>query len=67
MSGTAAKGSTVVIAGPSDESEVVVGADGIFAGKVTLMEGKNDISVTSVTTAKITTQSVTVYYTKETL
>lgn len=67
VSGTAVKGSTVVIAGSSDESAVVVGADGKFAGKVTLSEGKNDIAVTSLTAAQSTTLNVTVYYTQESL
>lgn len=67
VSGTANPGVTVVIAGPSDESVVVVSSDGKFAGKVTLVEGKNDITVTSLSKEKQTSQSVTVYFTEETL
>ena len=67
VNGTAPAGSTVVIAGPVDESTVVVGADNKFAGKITLMEGKNDIAVTAITQTKPTTQTVVVYYTQESL
>lgn len=67
VNGTAVKGATVVIAGPNDESAVVVGTDGKYAGKVTLSEGKDDISVTQVFAGKSTTQTVTVYYTQEQL
>jgi hypothetical protein len=67
VSGTASSGATVVIAGFTDESAVVVGTDGKFAGKVTLGEGKNDISVTSLTGLTSKTQMVTVYYTQEKL
>lgn len=67
VSGTAPAGSTVVIAGPSDESVVAVASDGKFAGKITLVEGRNDITVTSLTPDKQTSQSVTVFYTEENL
>jgi hypothetical protein len=67
VSGTAAAGSTVVIAGPSDESVVAVKEDGKFAGKIKLVEGKNDITVTSLSSDKQTSQSVTVFYTEESL
>ena len=67
VSGTASQGATILIAGPSDESAVVVGNDGRFAGKVTLLEGKNDISITSLFNTKIETQKVTVYFTEEAL
>lgn len=67
VSGTAGAGATVVIAGPGDESVVVVGADGKFAGKVMLVEGKNDISVTSLQAGKSSVQNVTVYFTEENL
>ena len=65
VSGTADSGAIVVIAGPVDESAVLVGKDSKFAGKVTLSEGKNDITVTSVTNGKTSAQSVTVYFTEE--
>lgn len=65
VSGTAQAGATVIIAGPSDESAVTAGADGTFAGKITLVEGKNDIIVTSLSGAHQSEQRVTVYYTQE--
>lgn len=65
VSGTASPGSTVVIAGPSDESVVAVSSDGKFAGKITLVEGKNDITVTSLSKDKNESQTVTVYFTEE--
>lgn len=67
VSGTAPKSATVVIAGPNDESTVAVAGDGKFAGKITLTEGKNDISVTSLLNAKPTVLTVTVYYSEESL
>lgn len=67
VNGTASPGATIVIAGPGDESVVTVGSDGKFAGKITLTEGKDDITVTSVLGAKITSQTVTVYFTQESL
>ena len=67
VSGTAEAGITLVIAGPSDESVVVVAQDGKFAGKLTLVEGKNDITVTALSKDKTSTQNVTVYYTGESL
>lgn len=67
VSGTAPVGSTVVIAGYSDESVITVASDGKYAGKVTLGEGKNDISVTALSSGKSSTQTVTVYYTQENL
>lgn len=67
VSGTAEVGATLVIAGPSDESVILVKDDGKFAGKVTLLEGKNDITVTALSKDKTSTQNVTVYYTEESL
>lgn len=67
VNGTASPGATVVIAGPTDESVVVVAGDGKFAGKITLSEGKDDITVTSVLGTKTQSQTVTVYFTEESL
>ena len=67
VSGASSPGSTVVIAGPLDDSTVLVQADGKYAGKITLTEGKNDIIVTSYSKAKQSNQTVTVYYTPESL
>ncbi len=67
VSGTAAPSSTVVVAGSLDEDVMVVKDDGKYAGKITLAEGKNDVVVTNYTNGKETSQTVTVFYTKETL
>ncbi|MBI2404768.1 hypothetical protein HYV22_01150 [Candidatus Gottesmanbacteria bacterium] len=65
VTGVAPASSTVVVAGPNDEDVVVVKDDGKYAGKITLTEGKNDIVVTSYVNGKGSSQSVTVFYTKE--
>lgn len=67
VSGVTAPGSTVVIAGSVDDTVVVAQTDGKYAGKITLTEGKNDIIVTSYQQTKQTSQTVTVYYTPESL
>src|SRR5437667_107246 len=67
VSGTAAPGAMVVIQGPVDEVVVVTKDDGKYAGKVTLMEGKNDITVSASQKDKQTSQTVTIYYTPEEL
>ncbi len=67
VSGSTFPKSTVVVSGPVDDDVVVVPDDGKYAGKVTLVEGRNDITVTSYLNQKQTAAHVTVYYTKETL
>ena len=66
ITGTSPVGSTVVIAGPNDEDVVMVNGDGKFTGKITLNEGKNDITVTSLVQGKPNILNITVYFTKET-
>lgn len=61
-------GATVVIAGLADEDVVVAAADGAYAGKVTAVEGKNDIIVTAYGSGGEKAQAtVTIYYTQERL
>ncbi len=67
VSGTTSAGATVVVAGPIDEIVVAASAEGKFAGKVSLAEGKNDLTVTSYADSKQTTAIVTVFYTPEEL
>lgn len=67
VSGATFPKSIVVVQGANDDDVVVVGDDGKYAGKITLVEGKNDIRVTSYLNTKQTTQTVTVYYTQESL
>lgn len=65
VSGTAPSASTIIVAGPNDEDVQVATADNKFSGKVTLTEGKNDITVTNYVDGKGTAQLITVFYTKE--
>ncbi len=65
VSGTTTPGALVVIQGVNDDSVVQVKEDGKFAGKLTLSEGKNDVSITSYLKDKQSAQALTVYYTPE--
>ena len=66
ISGVTSKQSTVIIQGLIDESVTAVNGDGKYAGKITLVEGKNDITVTSFTEQKEqATKNITVFYTPE--
>jgi hypothetical protein len=67
VSGVTAPGSTVVIAGSVDDTVATAQPDGKYAGKVTLAEGKNEIVVTSYLATKQANQTITVYYTPESL
>jgi len=67
VSGVTSPGSTVVVAGSVDDTAVTAQADGKYAGKVTLTEGKNDIIVTAYQQTKQVNQTITVYYTPESL
>jgi hypothetical protein len=67
VSGATSPGSTVVIAGIVDDTAVTAQTDGKYAGKITLAEGKNDIVVTSYVQSKQVHQTITVYYTPESL
>lgn len=68
VSGTTSSDATTVIASGSDEIIIKANGEGKYAGKITLVEGKNDIMVTSFDTkGKSATQTVTVYYTPEEL
>lgn len=66
VSGTTSKQSKVIIQGIVDDTVIVTNGDGKFAGKITLVEGKNEILVTSYNAEGMsTTQKVTLYYTPE--
>lgn len=67
VSGVTRPGASVVIAGSVDDTVAVAQADGKYAEKITLAEGKNDIIVTSYAQTKQASQSITVYYTPESL
>jgi len=66
ISGTTTKNATVVIQGILDDVITAVNTEGKYAGKITLVEGKNDITVTSVNEQnEQATQTITVFYTPE--
>lgn len=67
VSGKTSEGAVVVVGGPKDEDVITAKSDGAYAGKITLAEGKNDITVTAYKDAKQITQTITVYYTPEEL
>ena len=67
VSGTAPAGSTIVIAGVQNETVATASSDNTFAGKLTLVEGKNDIVVTAYIEQKEEISRLTVYYTPEQL
>lgn len=65
VSGSSPKDAKVVVEGLVDEVVVTANGDGKYAGKVTLVEGKNELIVTSYTKEKTMKQSVVVFYTPE--
>jgi hypothetical protein len=67
VSGTTMAGSTVVIEGNINDIIVAVKDDGKYAGKIILVEGENEITVTSYNTEKQATETVMVFYTPEEL
>ena len=67
VSGSTTSGATVLIDGNTDDAISQVKSDGKFAGKVSLVEGENIITVTSYLKGKSATQSVMVFYTSEQL
>lgn len=67
VSGIAQPNATVVVSGGIEDDVSLANAEGKFAGKITLIEGINNISVTSYANTVPTTQMVTVYFTQESL
>lgn len=65
VSGTANPKSVILVQGLVDEEVANVKDDGKYAGNVTLLEGKNEITVTSYLDGKSVTQTVTVFFTEE--
>jgi hypothetical protein len=65
VSGSTDSGSTIVIEGNVNDVLVEVKDDGKYAGKITLVEGENTITVTSYNKEKRVTEAVTVFYTPE--
>jgi hypothetical protein len=67
VSGTTLPETTVVIQGNTNDAITTGNAEGKYAGKIALVEGKNEITVTGYLKDKIIRQSVTVFYTQEEL
>lgn len=68
VSGTTTPDSLVVFQGPTDDAVVHANAEGKYAGKLTLVEGKNTVTVSAYDkNNKYITTDVTVYYTPEEL
>ncbi len=65
VSGSSPTGSVVVIEAMTEEIVLSPNGDGKYAGTVSLVEGRNDLVVTSYADGKTTTKTVTVYYTPE--
>lgn len=65
ISGKRSKNAIVIVTGPSDEAVIGTSDSSTYEGKITLKEGKNDITVASVADAAATTQMLTIYYSKE--
>lgn len=62
VSGSTQPTATVVVQGETDEDVVVADANGKYAGKITLSEGKNDVTVTSYSGQIIEHKTIAVYY-----
>lgn len=65
VSGATHPGALVVAIGPVDEDIVEVGTDGAYAASITLVEGKNDIVVTSYRDDAQFTRTLTLFHTTE--
>lgn len=67
VSGSTTSKATVVIQSNVNDAATQAKDDGKYAGKVTLVEGRNEISVTSYLKDKKATQTIMVFYTPENL
>ena len=66
VSGTSSDGALIVLSTTNDDAVITATADGKFAGKITLVEGKNVVSVTAFSKdKKQITKTVTIFYTPE--
>lgn len=65
VSGTTEEGATVIIQTDADDEVVLAGSDGKYARKIALLEGKNDLTVTSYGPTKTETKTIVVFYTPE--
>lgn len=67
VSGSTFSGATVIIQGNTNDAAGLANADGKYAGKISLDEGQNDLTVTSFLNDKKASQSITIFYTPEDL
>jgi len=65
VSGTTEPGAMVALQTDTDDEVVLAKEDGKYAGKVTLIEGKNDLTVTSYGKTKQEAKTIAVFYTPE--
>jgi len=65
VSGQTKPDAVVVLEGETDETVIVANNKGAYAGKVSVSEGKNTITVTSHAGGDTQVKDVTVYYTPE--
>ena len=65
VSGNTEAGATVMIQTDVDDEVLIADSDGKYVGKITLVEGKNDLTVTSYGKTKQETKTITVFYTPE--
>lgn len=65
VSGTTEPGTMVILQTDVDDEVVIAKEDGKYAGKVTLIEGKNDLVVTSYGKTKQEAKTIQVFYTPE--
>lgn len=65
ISGTTHPNAIVVVEGEDADNVVVANEAGVYAGKIALGEGKNDLVITSYSDGDIQSEGVTVYYTTE--
>lgn len=65
VSGMTTPGATVIISSQTEDTIVSAGDDGKYAGKVSLSEGKNTVSVLSMFKEKQAEMHITVFYTPE--
>lgn len=63
ISGKAPQGSIIIVAGDVDETAVTVDTSNAFKATVSLKEGKNDVSITSIQQGTPTVQKLILFYT----
>lgn len=67
VSGVAPQQATIVIQGPLNDAVATTQSERSYAGTISLVEGKNEISVTAHTKQGSQTQTITVFFTQSEL